>query len=105
MIGTNALTGGENRDKPHSKVAVQLLDRDVALVEEAAVDGAEASLADEEGTAEGARGRFQVGEGEKTEIVGAALRQEMVQVHRVRELRRLGVEVGATAAIVRVHQA
>jgi len=74
MIGTNALMGGENKDKLHSKVAVQLLDCNIVLVEKATVDRAEASLADEEGAAEGAHGGFQVEEGEKTEIVGTTLR-------------------------------
>lgn len=65
-----------------------------------AVDGAEATLADEKGAAETARGGFEVGEGEEAEVVGTALGEEVVEVEVVGEVgRRVGVVVRAAARV------
>lgn len=86
---------------PLLPVAVQLLDRHLLLLHHAAVHGPEPPLAHQEGAAEPARGALQRREGEEAEVVGAALDQVVVEVHRVGEFRGVGVEVGAAA---RVHE-
>lgn len=54
-------------------ITIQLLDSniDLGIIDESSVDRTEASLADQEGSAEATRGGFEVGEGEEAEVVGS----------------------------------
>lgn len=69
-------------------VTIQLLDSDIDLgvMDEASVDGTEASLADQEGSAEAAGGGFEVGEGEESKVVGTALGEEVVESEGIGEV-------------------
>ncbi|WVZ02507.1 hypothetical protein V8G54_023313 [Vigna mungo] len=86
---------------PLLPVTVELLDRHLLFLHHAAVHGPKPPLANQEGAVEPARGALQRREWEEAEVVGAALHQVVMEVHRIGEFRGVGIEVGAAA---RVHE-
>lgn len=71
----------------------------VVIGNDAAINAAEASLADELPSAEASSGGLEVGEREHSEIVGTAVNEEVVEGERIGELTRVRVELGAPSAL------
>lgn len=80
--------------------AIQLLDSNVhfgigaADGDNASEDAPEASLSDHKRAAEATGGRFELGEGEDSQIIGTAQGQQLVEGDRVTKVPRLGLELG-----------
>lgn len=88
-------------------VTIQLFDSNVhfssVVVNDPTVNAPKPSLADQQGPAEPAAGRFELREGEDPQIIGPTLTQQLEEGRRVGNVAGVGVvELGAAVVVVGV---